>query len=104
MASERPRVPGPGRSRTPVTKSTPKLCLTPNDVTVHPSAMDTPHRITPGKTTLTDLFPSNSKRMQYVRVMLKLMDPALHKLPWDQPLERAMLTKLQNAIQQDDRG
>ncbi len=64
----------------------------------------TPRRTVPGRTTLTDLFPTNSKRMQFVRVMLRLMDPELHKMDWNQPLKRDMLEKLEAAIREDDRA
>ncbi len=64
----------------------------------------TPYRRSPGRTTLTDLFPTNSKRMQFVRVMLRLMDPDLHKMDWNTPLKRDMVDKLETAIRADERA
>jgi hypothetical protein len=54
-------------------------------------------------TTLRDLFPGNSGRLHFVRIMLRLMHPGLDSFPWDQPLDMELLAKIQTAIEQDEK-
>jgi hypothetical protein len=58
----------------------------------------------PGQTTLSDLFPGNMGRLQFVRVMLRLFHPGLDEFPWDEPLPAELLEKISSAIEDDERG
>lgn len=59
-------------------------------------------RYLPG-TTLGDLFPGNTGRLHFVRIMLRLMHPGLDEWPWDKPLDMELLAKIQTAIEQDEK-
>ena len=56
------------------------------------------------RTTLGDMFPGNMGRLQFVRIMLRLLHPGLDEWPWDRPLEIDLLEKIKDALERDQKG